>query len=248
VEKWPLIRNKIDESNCEIFCFQETKKEMFDLTFIKNFAPRRFDKFIFAPSIGASGGILVCWNGSLFDGTVIDVKPFAISISFSSRLDLNVWNLTSVYGPCLEPARTAFINWLRNLDILDDLNWILMGDFNFYRYMDNRNKSGGNFHDTQIFNEVIDHLGLVELPLKGRAFTWSNMQSNPLLEQLDWFFTSANWTLDFPNTMVTPMARPTSDHVPCRVSVETKIPKSNVFRFENFWVSHGGFLSTVELS
>lgn len=248
VEKWPLIRNKIDESNCEIFCFQETKKEMLDLTFIKNFAPRRFDKFIFAPSIGASGGILVCWNGSLFDGTVIDVKPFAISISFSSRLDLNVWNLTSVYGPCLEPARTTFINWLRNLDILDDFNWILMGDFNFYRYMDNRNKSGGNFHDTQIFNEVIDYLGLVELPLKGRAFTWSNMQSNPLLEQLDWFFTSANWTLDFPNTMVTPMARPTSDHVPCRVSVETKIPKSNVFRFENFWVSHGGFLTTVEQS
>lgn len=248
VEKWPLIRNKIDESNCEIFCFQETKKEMLDLTFIKNFAPRCFDKFIFAPSIGASGGILVCWNGSLFDGTVIDVKPFAISISFSSRLDLNVWNLTSVYGPCLEPARTTFINWLRNLDILDDFNWILMGDFNFYRYMDNRNKSGGNFHDTQIFNEVIDYLGLVELPLKGRAFTWSNMQSNPLLEQLDWFFTSANWTLDFPNTMVTPMARPTSDHVPCRVSVETKIPKSNVFRFENFWVSHGGFLTTVEQS
>jgi hypothetical protein len=28
----------------------------------------------------------------------------------------------------------------------------------------------------------------VELPLKGRAYTWSNMQENPLLEQLDWFF------------------------------------------------------------
>lgn len=25
-EKWPLIRNKIDESNCEIFYFQEAKK------------------------------------------------------------------------------------------------------------------------------------------------------------------------------------------------------------------------------
>lgn len=43
-----------------------------------------------------------------------------------------------------------------------------MGDFNFYRSLDNRNRSGGNFQDTQIFNEAIDHLGLVELPLKGR--------------------------------------------------------------------------------
>jgi hypothetical protein len=48
--------------------------------------------------------------------------------------------------------------------------------------------------------------------------------------------------------MVTPMARPTSDHVPCRVSIGTKIPRSNVFRFENFWASHSSFLDTVNLS
>ena len=41
--------------------------------------------------------------------------------------------------------------------------------------------------DTLIFNDIIGHLGLVELPLKGQAFTWSNMQQDPLLEQLDWF-------------------------------------------------------------
>uniref|UniRef100_A0A453BG26 Uncharacterized protein n=2 Tax=Aegilops tauschii subsp. strangulata TaxID=200361 RepID=A0A453BG26_AEGTS len=41
-----------------------------------------------------------------------------------------------------------------------------------------------------IFNEIIGHLGLLELPIKGRSYTWSNMQDTPLLEQLDWFFTS----------------------------------------------------------
>lgn len=247
-DKWLAIRNKIEESNCEIFCFQETKKEIFDSAFIRNFAPRRFDKFIFAPSAGASGGILVAWNGSLFDGTVVAVQSFAITVSFSSRMDMNVWNLSTVYGPCTEPDRTTFIDWLRSLDIPDDYNWILMGDFNFYRSLSDRNREGGNFQDTQRFNEVIDHLGLVELPLKGRAFTWSNMQSTPLLEQLDWFFTSVNWTSDFPNTMVNPLARPTSDHVPCKVSIETKIPRANVFRFENFWASHSTFLSTVQSS
>jgi hypothetical protein len=89
-EKWPTIRNKIEESNCEISCFQETKKESFDSSFIKNFAPERFDKFIFSPSHGASGGILVCWNGSLFEGSVIEIQSFAISICFSSRLEMNV--------------------------------------------------------------------------------------------------------------------------------------------------------------
>lgn len=40
-----------------------------------------------------------------------------------------------------------------------------------------------------------EHLGLLELPIKGRSYTWSNMQENPLLEQLDWFFTSTTWIL-----------------------------------------------------
>jgi exonuclease III len=132
-EKWPLIRNKIEENNCEIFCFQETKKEYFDSAFIRNFAPRRFDKFIYAPSTGASGGILVCWNGSLFDGSVVDIQSFAISVSFSSRHDLNVWNLVNVYGPCTEPARSKFVLWMKNLNIQYGENWILLGDFNFYR-------------------------------------------------------------------------------------------------------------------
>jgi len=72
------------------------------------------------------------------------------------------------------------------------MNWIFLGDFNFYRSLSNRNRPGGNLADTLIFNDAIGHLGLVELPLKGRAFTWSNMQSEPLLKQLDWFFTSPN--------------------------------------------------------
>lgn len=97
-----------------------------------------------------------------------------------------------------------------------------------------------------MFNDAIGHLGLVELPLKGRAFTWSNMQQNPLLEQLNWFFTSVNWTNDFPLTEVIPLAKVTSDHVPCKIMINTSIPKSNIFRFENFWTEQNDFISVVE--
>ena len=47
------------------------------------------------------------------------------------------------------------------------------------------------------------------------------MQTEPLLEQIDWFFTSVAWTADHPNTLVLPLARTTSDHVPCVVSIAT---------------------------
>jgi hypothetical protein len=58
-DKWSLLRNKIEESGANIFCFWETKRELIDIRFLKNFAPKRFDNFEFCSSTGASGGILV---------------------------------------------------------------------------------------------------------------------------------------------------------------------------------------------
>ena len=111
---------------------------------------------------------------------------------------------------------------------------MIMGDFNFYGSLSDRNKSGGNMNDIMIFNEIISNLGLLEIPLKGRKYTWSNMQDDPLLEQIDWVFTSANWISVYPDTLLLPLTRPTSDHIPCKIQIGTNIPKAQVFRFENY--------------
>jgi hypothetical protein len=121
-----------------------------------------------------------------------------------------------------------------------------LGDFNFYRFAESCNQPGANLTDIDTFNEIISYLGLIELPTKGRAFTWSNMQSDLLLVQLDWVFTSFAWTIKYPNTLVQPLSKPTSDHVPCVVSIGSSIPKAKVFRFENFWIRLPGFIDKVK--
>lgn len=83
---------------------------------------------------------------------------------------------------------------------------------------------------------------------KGHRFSWSNMQQDPLLEQIDWFFTSLNWTSTYPNTVVLPQGKPISDHIPCTVQIESTIPASKVFRFESIWVQHQGFMDVVKAS
>jgi hypothetical protein len=100
--------------------------------------------------------------------------------------------------------------------------------------------------DIMVFNEVISNIGLQEIPLKGRSYTWSNMQQDPLLEQLDWCFTSSSWISIYPNTLMLPLARTTSDHTPCMIQIGTSIPKVKVFRFENFWIDQPGFLNIVQ--
>jgi hypothetical protein len=108
----------------------------------------------------------------------------------------------------------------------NNMDWLIMGYFNFIRKPSDRNKLGGDINGMLLFNEAISNLSLVELPLKGRKFTWSNMQQNPMLEKLDWFFTSSSWTVSYPSAFVYPLVKPTSDHVTCVVSIGTKIPRA----------------------
>jgi hypothetical protein len=69
----------------------------------------------------------------------------------------------------------------------------------------------------------------------------------PLLVKLDWIFTSSTWTLSYPTTYVQPLSKPVFDHIPYVLDIGSSIPKSNLFRFENYWTEHSDFLSTVDL-
>lgn len=110
-----------------------------------------------------------------------------------------------------------------------------------------RNKLGGDIADMNMFSDMIIGLDLVNIPFSGRSFTWSNMQSDPLLVKLYWILTSVSWALKFPATFVLPLSRPISDHIPYVLHIGTSIPKANLFRFENFWIHYLSFKDIVQL-
>ena len=45
----------------------------------------------------------------------------------------------------------------------------------------------------------------------------------------------------YPDNTALPLAKPISYHLPCLIKVGTSIPKSKVFRFENYWLKHSSF-------
>jgi hypothetical protein len=49
---------------------------------------------------------------------------------------------------------------------------------------------------------------------------------------------NSDWSLALPDTTLISSARPTSDHVPLILEASSKAPRSNIFRFENSWLSH----------
>lgn len=98
-----------------------------------------------------------------------------------------------------------------------------------------------------MFNELISDLDLHDIPFSGRNYTWSNMQSDPLLVKLDWVLTSTNWAITYPATYIQPLSKPMSDHIPYTIHIGSSIPRAHSFRFENFWVDLPSFYDTVAL-
>lgn len=72
-----LLGIRLWSLNARLSVFRKQKKEHFDHSFIKNFAHLAFNQFSFMPSRGASGGTIIVWKGSIFDGILIFQNDFA---------------------------------------------------------------------------------------------------------------------------------------------------------------------------
>jgi hypothetical protein len=171
------------------------------VNFLRNVCPPNFDRFEFLPSIGAFGGILTAWKSALFSGQLVFTNEFSVAVEFSSRHNDNSWILTNIYRPCLADGKREFLEWFQQIQMPEDVDWMIVGDFNLMRKQEDRNKDEGDLTKMFMFNNAISALGLIEIILQGRKYTCSNMQPNPLLQKLDWVFTSSAWNISYPNTV-----------------------------------------------
>jgi hypothetical protein len=170
----------------------------------------------------------------------------------------NRWNSAPIYQIALGLSRTFMLHVLRRgklssstgskINMPSDKLWLIVDDFNLIHRPEDRNIVGGDINLMMKFNEAISNLDLVEIPLHGLSFTWSNRQRAPLLQRLDWFFISQEWSVVYPKTRVRTLPRDISDHVSCLVSFKSRVPKPKFFRFENYWLEFEGFMNIFQNS
>lgn len=70
-----------------------------------------------------------------------------------------------------------------------------------------------------MFNDLIQELALLSLPMVNQSFTWSSMQSIPTLAKLDHSLISTKWDMKFRLSKVEVVPRITSDHYPTLLSL-----------------------------
>ena len=95
------------------------------------------------------------------------------------------------------------------------------------------------------FAQIIDDLGLVDLPLQGGSFNWNEGLNNQSWARLDRFLATPSWFDQYNRVSQRRLPRPTSDHFPVLLEWGGLRKGPFPFKFENRWLKVEGFKDLI---
>ena len=243
-----VVRSVIFNNNVSVLCLQESKLEFVDLGIVQQFCGSRFSDFIFAPSVGTRGGLILAW-----DNAMVDFCNPIISASFIAAEGVFIqsgskFKLINVYGPQDDQAKLVLLDDLKQVvsgGLPVGAPCILAGDFNLIARATDKNNLNINRRLLAAFRSFINELQLRDLYLHGRRYTWSNEQENATMVKLDRVLFNEEWDALFPSCLLQALSSEMSDHCPLLLSCDADFKPFRRFRFENHWVRLEGFHQTV---
>ena len=236
-----IIRNFIRSQRVDLVCLQETKIQEMSSVVVRSLGAGRMAEWRTVEAEGSAGGILVFWNTRKLELVESEFGHFSVTCKFKNVEDGFLWAFTGVYGPVKRSKRELFWEELGALKGLWEGPWCIGGDFNVVLSFYDRNLVGRLSYPMRRFNEVLNELGLRDLPLQGGPFTWRGGNNNQSMSRLDRFLVSADWESKFSNVIQRTLPRPVSDHCPMLLDSDGIKSGPSPFRFENMWLKVEGF-------
>nr|CAD1824707.1 unnamed protein product [Ananas comosus var. bracteatus] len=235
-DKCAIVKSFVRSCKCSVICLQETKLSSTPLAKFWAFCGFHLRDYRTLDAIGTRGGLLTTWNPFLFDCIQHWNGSFSLNVVLKRKVDGKVFYVSNVYGPTRVDLKPAFFQELREICGRSVGVWAVLGDFNTLHSLSDKNGLPSNYADILLFREAINDTGLADLPLRNRAYTWSNGRRNPTLERLDRALVSLDWLRLFPSSSLKALPWPRSDHCPLLLTASTFVPHSGPFRFEASWL------------
>ncbi|CAN0901854.1 Transposon TX1 uncharacterized 149 kDa protein, partial [Linum grandiflorum] len=151
--------------------------------------------------------------------------------------------IINVYGPNDRSLKTRFLTEVSDLiSAAGNLPLCIIGDFNMVR-----NSSEVIGHDRPLaefnfLNDFIFHNELLDLPLVGANFTWSNMRQSPSLSRIDRAIVNPTFEASFPDCRLIGLSRICSDHRAIILQCSDLPVIRRPWKFETMWLHHNNFL------
>ncbi|RVW77375.1 LINE-1 retrotransposable element ORF2 protein [Vitis vinifera] len=156
-----------------------------------------------------------------------------------------VWVFTGVYDPFSKVERDALWEEFGAIRGLWEDPWCLGGDFNITLFPRERSSQRIISSAMRKFAEIVNDLGLVDLPLQGGECSWNEGQNNQTWARLDRFLVSLSWIDQFSGINQCRLPRSISDHFPIMLVGGGIRRGPTPFRFENMWLKAEGFKELV---
>ncbi|KAL4378358.1 hypothetical protein GQ457_02G030160 [Hibiscus cannabinus] len=208
----------------------------------------KLEHSFYVDPVGIAGGLSLWWNKDI-QLKILGYGKHFIDAEISVKGE-SVWIGTFIYGPPYKDQKSEFWNFMKNLRDDHDTKWLVIGDSNVVSCQDE--KLGGlpfNPIDANCYFDFMDSRGLIDMPIAGAAYTWSNQRSNDdaILEKLDRVLCSPNWNIAFPKAVVMLDIAMGSDHAPVIIYLHGVNKKGKKdFKFESKWLLEEDCASTVQ--
>ena len=150
------------------------------------------------------------WDSGVVENLEEAVGHYSVSCRFKNVGDNFEWAFTSVYGPNVDRERRLLWEELSGLHSWWNVPWCVLGDFNVCFPTERL----GTINFTQAMHDFLDFIsvhGLLDIPMAGGRYTWSNSISG---SKIDCFLFSPDWEDHYPNISQRRLVKVVSDHFP----------------------------------
>ncbi|CAN0853710.1 Transposon TX1 uncharacterized 149 kDa protein [Linum grandiflorum] len=190
--------------------------------------------------------MIICWDESIYEIEAQWEGMYVLVVILRDKLSGFQWLLVNVYGPCVHNRKLQFLNEVREVMSWWNLPHCIIGDFNLVRSADQARGGTRSRIEMEWFNGLVSDFALIELPLCGAEFTWSNLQEVASMSRLDRAFISIDWEQQFMACTLKALVRTCSDHCPILIDCQGISRIHRPWRFEIMWLEHDKFKPMLE--
>ncbi|GLT67250.1 hypothetical protein SLA2020_395710 [Shorea laevis] len=239
------ILKLVKKENPDFLFLQETKLEEVEVSLCSQLWNSDNFDWVMQKSMGNLGGLLCIWNKSCFVKQGVIEESGFIGVSGEWGEERKKCNLINVYAPCDRQRKVLLWEELAGRVLEEGGCWLLAGDFNAVWNVSERKGRMRETQDMQDFNHFVESMGLMDVCLQNRKFTWYKLDGSSM-SRLDRFFMSTEMGLLAMEWIQEGVTRSVSDH--CEIILKSRItywgPKP--FRVIDAWQQHPDFRSFVE--
>jgi hypothetical protein len=211
------VRDLVFKNQIDFLAIQETKLETVSDSLCYSLWGSQDCCWAYLPSIGSSGGILSVWRKSMSSLLFSFIGEGYVGVCLEWGVERHICFVVNVYAKCDLVAKRSLWEALRSSKLRFGSGlWCILGDFNSVVCGEERrgvNNESTLTTDMREFGGFIEGMGLVDLPLLGRRYTWFH-PSGRAISRIDRVLVSPEWLQCWGQSSLWILPRDVSDHCP----------------------------------